>query len=223
MPTHLVIADDHALIRQGLRHALGVDESVEVVGEASSAAQACAVIEATKPDVVLLDVMLGDGNGIDVARQLRERYPTMGIVILTMHGDDDHLFRALDNGASAFVLKSASSDEVLSAIRHATVAPTSFAAADLAGAMRRRMERPKLTLTDRESEVLNLLKEGLSVAAVAKRLYIIESTAKTHIAKLYNKLDASNRAHAVMNAMRLGLISDDSGAAAGGPGAIARP
>ncbi len=215
MPTRLVIADDHALIRQGLRHALSVDESVEVVGEASSAAQAATVVDATKPDVVLLDVMLGDGNGIDVARMLRERYPKMGIVILTMHGDDDHLFRALDNGASAFVLKSASSDEVLSAIRHARVAPTSFAAADLAGAMRRRMERSKLTLTDRESEVLNLLKEGLSVSAVAKRLYISESTAKTHIAKLYNKLDASNRAHAVMNAMRLGLISDDSGAAAG--------
>ncbi len=210
MSTRLVIADDHALIRQGLRHALSVDESVDIVGEAGSAAEAESLIERERPDVVLIDVMLGDGNGLDVARTLRERYPTLGIVILTMHGDDEHLFRALDNGASAFVLKSASSDEVLSAIRHARIAPTSFAAADLAGAMRRRMEKPKLTLTDRETEVLDLLKEGLSVSAVAKRLYISESTAKTHIAKLYAKLDATNRAHAVMNAMRLGLIHGET-------------
>ncbi len=210
MSTRLVIADDHALIRQGLRHALSVDESVDIVGEAGSAAEAESLIDRERPDVVLIDVMLGDGNGLDVARTLRERYPALGIVILTMHGDDEHLFRALDNGASAFVLKSASSDEVLSAIKHARIAPTSFAAADLAGAMRRRMEKPKLTLTDRETEVLDLLKEGLSVSAVAKRLYISESTAKTHIAKLYAKLDATNRAHAVMNAMRLGLIKEET-------------
>lgn len=177
-------------------------------------AEAEALVERERPDVVLLDVMLGDGNGLDLAGDLRQRHPAMGIVILTMHGDDEHLFRALDNGASAFVLKSASSDEVLSAIRHAQVAPTSFAAADLAGAMRRRMEKPKLALTERESEVLNLLKDGPSVAAVAKRLYISESTAKTHIAKLYSKLGASNRAHAVMNAMRLGLLQDDGAVAA---------
>ncbi len=210
MSTRLVIADDHALIRQGLRHALAADESVDIVGEAGSAAETEVVVDRERPDVVLVDVMLGDGNGIDLARTLRDRYPTLGIVILTMHGDDEHLFRALDNGASAFVLKSASSDEVLSAIKHARIAPTSFAAADLAGAMRRRMEKPKLTLTERETEVLDLLKEGLSVSAVAKRLYISESTAKTHIAKLYSKLDATNRAHAVMNAMRLGLIREES-------------
>ncbi len=209
MSTRLVIADDHALIRQGLRHALSADEAVEIVGEAGSAAEAEVVIDRERPDVVLVDVMLGDGNGLDLARTLRDRYPTLGIVILTMHGDDEYLFRALDNGASAFVLKSASSDEVLSAIKHARIAPTSFAAADLAGAMRRRMEKPKLSLTERETEVLDLLKEGLSVSAVAKRLYISESTAKTHIAKLYSKLDATNRAHAVMNAMRLGLIREE--------------
>ncbi len=217
MSTRLVIADDHALIRQGLRHALSADEAVEIVGEAGSAAEAAVVIDRERPDVVLIDVMLGDGNGLDVARTLRDRYPTLGIVILTMHGDDEHLFRALDNGASAFVLKSASSDEVLSAINHARIAPTSFAAADLAGAMRRRMEKPKLSLTERETEVLDLLKEGLSVSAVAKRLYISESTAKTHIAKLYSKLDATNRAHAIMNAMRLGLIREES-ASGGGHG-----
>ncbi len=210
MSTRLVIADDHALIRQGLRHALAADESVDIVGEAGSAAETELVVDRERPDVVLVDVMLGDGNGLDLARTLRDRYPALGIVILTMHGDDEHLFKALDNGASAFVLKSASSDEVLSAIKHARIAPTSFAAADLAGAMRRRMEKPKLTLTERETEVLDLLKEGLSVSAVAKRLYISESTAKTHIAKLYSKLDATNRAHAIMNAMRLGLIREGS-------------
>ncbi|MDP9417985.1 MAG: response regulator transcription factor, partial [Actinomycetota bacterium] len=86
MSTRLVIADDHALIRQGLRHALSADEAVEIVGEAGSAAEAAVVIDRERPDVVLIDVMLGDGNGLDVARTLRDRYPTLGIVILTMHG-----------------------------------------------------------------------------------------------------------------------------------------
>ena len=206
MSTRLVIADDHALIRQGLRHALTADDAVEIVGEAGSAAEAEAVIDRERPDVVLVDVMLGDGNGLDLARTLRERYPTLGIVILTMHGDDEHLFRALDNGASAFVLKSAPATDVVAAARQAAVAPTSFTAHDLAGAMRRRMTEPQVRLTPREHEILQHLADGVSVAVLAKRLYISPSTAKTHMSKLYEKLGAQNRTQAIMEAVRLGLV-----------------
>lgn len=211
MAIRLVIVDDHTLIRQGLTSALQRDGSIEVVGEAASVAAAERLVDSLSPDVVLVDVSLPDGNGLDFAKALRARRTEVGIVVLTMHGDDQHLFRALDAGASAFVLKSAPSEEVIAAVQHAAVAPNSFTATDLASAMRRRMDGDRLKLTRREAEVLELLKDGLSVSAAARRMYISESTAKTHIARLYDKLGATNRTQAIMEALRLGLISQGPG------------
>lgn len=209
MAIRLVLVDDHTLIRQGLRHAFARDPAIEVVGEAGSAAQGLSAVATSRPDVVLLDVNLPDGNGLDLARELRQAHPEVGLVVLTMHGEDENLFKALEAGASAFVLKSASVEEVLAAVRHAALAPTSFMANDLAGAMRRKMQPGRPLLTQRESEVLDLLKDGLSVASVARRMYISESTAKSHIAKLYSKLGAANRTQAIMAALRLGLIRQE--------------
>jgi DNA-binding NarL/FixJ family response regulator len=219
MAIRLVIVDDHTLIRQGLRSALQRDGTIEVVGEAASVAAAEALVDRLTPDVVLIDVSLPDGNGLDFAKGLRARRREVGIVVLTMHGEDQHLFRALDAGASAFVLKSAPSEEVIAAVQHAAVAPNSFTATDLASAMRRRMDGDKLQLTKREAEVLDLLKDGLSVSAAARRMYISESTAKTHIARLYDKLGATNRTQAIMAALRLGLIRQDSATGGRGTGA----
>jgi DNA-binding NarL/FixJ family response regulator len=133
--------------------------------------------------------------------------PEAGIVILTMYAGDEQLFGALEAGASAFVAKDAPAEDVVAAARHAAASPTSFTAADLASAMRRRMTPAGPQLSPREREVLGLLADGLGVAQIAKRLYISESTAKTHISKLYEKLGANNRAQALMTAMRLGLIT----------------
>lgn len=213
MAIRLVLVDDHTLIRQGLAHAFEQDPALEVVGEAGSVAEASMLVATTAPDVVLVDVSLPDGNGLDLAVRLREAHDQLGIVVLTMHSDDEHLFRALDAGVSAFVLKSAPVEEVMASVRHAALAPTSFTAHDLAGAMQRRMNPQRPLLTPREAEVLDLLKDGLSVHSVARRLYISESTAKSHIAKLYGKLGATNRTQAIMEALRLGLISKDESAA----------
>lgn len=210
MTIRLVLVDDHALIRQGLAHAFERDPDVELVGEAGTAAEAAKLVQVLRPDVVLIDVSLPDGSGLDLAARLRGGNPHVGLVILTMHGEDENLFRALDLGASAFVLKSSPVDEVLEAVRHAAVAPTSFMANDLAEAMRRRMHPERPLLTPRESEVLDLLKDGHSVASLAKTMYISESTAKSHIAKLYDKLGATNRAQAIMAGLRLGLIRQDA-------------
>jgi DNA-binding NarL/FixJ family response regulator len=160
--------------------------------------------------VVVVDVRLPDGSGLDVARTLREHDGNVGIVVLTMYAGDEQLFAALDAGASAFVAKDAPADDVVNAARQAMVSPRSFAAADLADAMRRRMSPKGPQLSPREREVLELLSEGLGVAAIARHLYVSESTAKTHISKIYEKLGAANRAQAIMSAIRSGLLSDQA-------------
>lgn len=208
-----MLVDDHSLIRQGLRRAAEATEDIEVVAEAGSLAEARSLVGAAQPDVLVVDVNLGDGSGLDLVRELRAADPAVGLVVLTMYDGDDPLLGALDSGASVFVLKSAPSDEVLAAVRHSAKRPTSFTAEGLAGALRRRMAGPAVRLTPREDEILRLLAAGRSVAEVAGSLYISSSTAKTHISKLYDKLGASNRAHAMMEAVRLGLLdsSDASG------------
>jgi DNA-binding NarL/FixJ family response regulator len=205
----VVLVDDHDLIRQGLSRAFERQSDFTVAGEAGSVAEAAALTAAVKPDVVVTDVRLPDGTGLDLVRKLRESNPILGLVVLTMYAGDEQLFAALEAGASAFVAKDAPADDVVAAARHSLVAPRSFTAANLADAMRRRMEPRGPQLSPRELEVLGLLAEGLGVAAIARKLYVSESTAKTHISKIYEKLGAANRAQAIMKAVRSGLISGE--------------
>lgn len=205
-PLRVMLVDDHELVRQGINFLLTSDRGLQVVAEGSSLAEGMVLARSTAVDVLVVDVSLGDGSGLDLVRHARGLRPRLGIVVLTMHDDDNTLLEALDAGASALVLKSGSADEVIAAVKHAATAPDSFTAAGLAGAMRRRNNPDTPRLTVRETEVLQRLAAGDSVAAVAKQLYMSESTVKTHIAKLYDKLGANNRASAVMAAIRAGLI-----------------
>jgi DNA-binding NarL/FixJ family response regulator len=202
----VLLIDDHDLIRGGLRRAFERDGAFVVVGEAGTVAAGLAAAATEEPDVVVIDVNLPDGNGLDATQRLRRDRPGLGIVVLTMYDDDEHLFAALDAQASAFVAKSAPTEAVLSAAKHAAASPGAFSAADLAGAMRRRMDPAKPKLSAREQEVLDLLSAGLTVPALAKRLYVSESTAKTYVSKLYEKLGASNRSQALVEAVRVGLL-----------------
>lgn len=206
--TDVVLIDDHRVVRSGLRVALETEPDLVVVGEADSVDGGRRLLAQGLPDVVVCDVALGDGSGIDLVRTCRERSTTVGLVVLTMHHDDETLFAALDAGASALVLKSADLDELISAVRRAAVSPDVFSGAGLGAAMRRRAQSPGPLLTRRESEVLNLLKDGLSVHEVSRRLFLSDSTVKTHVAKLYDKLGATNRAQAIMIAVRKGLLDD---------------
>jgi DNA-binding NarL/FixJ family response regulator len=126
--------------------------------------------------------------------------------MLTMYAGDEQLFAALEAGASAFVPKNAPSDDVVEAARHAATTPQSFTAKDLADAMKRKLSPSGPQLSPREREVLQLLADGLGVAQISRRLFISESTTKTHISKLYEKLGAGNRAQALMTALKLGLL-----------------
>ena len=206
-----LVIDAHPVIRWGLLRVMGQEPDMHAVGEAGSALEALEQIALLQPEVVTVGVTLPDCNGLDLVRDLRDRYPDLGIVVLTTRSDDSVLFSALDRGASAFVSKHADAAEVLAAIRHSAAAASSFTAAGLAQAMRRRAAQPQAPLLSaREFQVLELLRDGCSIPQVGTRLHLSLSTAKTYVARLYDKLGASNRAQALMSAVRLGLLEESA-------------
>ena len=209
MSVRVVLCDDHDLIRGGLRRAFEETGDFQVVREVGTAADCLDAVREDEPEVLVVDIGLPDGDGLDVVRALRVEHPRLGIVVLTMYDDDEHLFRALDAGASAFVPKSDPSEKVIAAARHAVSAPGSFIAPDLAAALQRRMQPTGVQLTEREDEVLRLVAAGLTTGAVARKLFMSESTAKGHLARLFDKLGATNRTQAVMNAVKLGLLRSE--------------
>ena len=207
MTTRVLLIDDHELIRQGLARAFERDAEMTVVGQAGSVATGVAAFVDLGPDVVVTDLELPDGHGLEVVRQVRATNDTVGLVVLTMHAGDDQIFAAMEAGASAFVGKDSKATEVVSAARHAAVAPRTFLCSGLSAAMMRRASAPvQPKLSAREEEVLALLADGLGTGEIASRLYMSESTAKTHITHIYQKLGAANRAQALVAAMRLGLL-----------------
>lgn len=207
MTTRVLLIDDHELIRQGLARAFERDDETTVVGQAGSVAEGVAAFAELEPDVVVTDLELPDGHGLEVVRRVREGSDLVGVVVLTMHAGDDHIFAAMEAGASAFVGKDSKATDVVSAARHAAVAPRTFLCAGLSAAMMRRATAPATPkLSGREEEVLALLADGLGTSEIAGRLYMSESTAKTHITHIYQKLGAANRAQALVAAMRLGLL-----------------
>lgn len=208
MTTTVLLVDDHELIRQGLARAFERDDQMTVVGQAGGVAEALAAYASLRPDVVVTDLQLLDGHGLDVVRSIRAESDTVGLVVLTMHAGDDQIFAAMEAGASGFVGKDSKATEVVSAAKHAVVAPRTFLCTGLAAAMMRRAStHSKPTLSAREEEVLVLLAEGLGTGEIAGRLFLSESTAKTHITHIYQKLGAANRAQALVTAMRMGLLS----------------
>jgi DNA-binding NarL/FixJ family response regulator len=218
MGIRLVVIENQTLVRYALRELTNRNPDIEIVAECQSAAEAWQVVSLEQPDVVTLSVNLPDGDGLRLARELRDRHASLGIVILTSRGEDDILFRALETGVSAFVAETAPVEEVLGAIRHSAVAASSFTASGLANALtRRRDARERLALSPREIEVLRLLCDGLSVPAIAMQMFISYSTAKTYVARLYQKLGAANRAQALMVAVQHGLVSCDPEASGPAP------
>lgn len=212
-PIRILLVDDHELIRNGLAGVIDLEDDMTIVGLASSVADAMTAYDELGPDVVVADLQLQDGTGLDIVRTIRGKSDTAGLIVLTMHSGDDQIFAAMQAGASGFVGKDAPAGEVVRAARHAAVSPRSFVCSGLVGAMMRRQSSESTKLTDREHEVLLLLADGLGAAAIGDKLYLSESTAKSHIARIYQKLGASNRAQALVTAMRIGLLSSISSTA----------
>jgi DNA-binding NarL/FixJ family response regulator len=212
-PTRILLVDDHELIRNGLGAVIDLEDDLAVIATAGSVAEALASYSDLKPDVVIADLQLQDGTGLDIVRTIRRETDQVGLIVLTMHSGDDQIFAAMEAGASGFVGKDAPAGEVVKAARHAAVSPRSFVCAGLVGAMMRRQASESSRLTEREHDVLLLLADGMGAQAIGEKLYLSESTAKSHIARIYQKLGAVNRAQALVTAMRTGLLSSVAPAA----------
>jgi DNA-binding NarL/FixJ family response regulator len=211
MAVRIAVVDSNTLSRLGMSTLVADQPDLTVVAQAGSAADATQLVAAHRPNVVIIDSALADRGALRLARELRDRHATLGIVVLAGPGEDEILFQALDTGASAFVEKTAAPGEILGAIRHAAVAATSFIATGLVGALsRRRDNQSRFALSPREHEVLKLLRDNMSIPAVARTLYVSTSTAKTYVSRLYDKLGASSRAQALMIALSHGLIDYDT-------------
>ncbi|MCS6872177.1 MAG: response regulator transcription factor [Anaerolineae bacterium] len=204
----VVIIDDHEMVRRGLSLFLRGFADMQVVGEAANGAEAIQVCEEQKPDVVLMDIVMPEMNGIEATRLLRERFPEIAIVALSSASDTRSVTTTMQAGATSYLLKNVSDDQLANAIRAAqrgqrTLSPEATQA--LINAATRPPE-PDFRLTEREREVLALLSEGLNNQEIAERLFISRSTVKYHISSILAKLGVSNRAEAVSLALKHSLV-----------------
>jgi DNA-binding NarL/FixJ family response regulator len=208
----LLLADDHRMLREGLRRSM-VDEGFDVVGEADNGEEAVRLVAELKPDVVLMDVSMPEMDGVEATRIIRSTDTHTRVIMLTMHADAEVLGDAIRAGASGYLVKDCSTDEVAEAVRLAAKGDTALSP-QLAATMLdevRRLEVPNPAeedriITKREEEVLQHIADGCSTPEVAERLYISQKTVKNHLASIYQKLDARDRTQAVLQAVRMGII-----------------
>ena len=199
----VLVIDDHESVRAGIKVALSRAGHI-CVGEASSVSEARAQIAHTNPQVIVVDLSLPDGNGLEIVRWARSISNRIGIVVLTLNPAQDFLLTVMKSGASAFVEKSAPLAELISAIEHSHVAPLSFSAQGITRAIKKDHEANALTM--RELQVLEKLSGGLSASDIGRELFITEATVKTHLASIYRKLDSKNRIQAIIAAKKIGLL-----------------
>jgi two-component system, NarL family, response regulator DevR len=205
--TRVAIVDDHALLRAGTRQILDSHERIEVVGEAQDAAGAVALVAASQPDVVLVDIRLPDGNGIEVARRLVADHPTCAVVILSAYDDDHYVEAALTAGVSGYLLKTMPGDELTRSVL-AAHGGTTVLDPTLVARLARPREAPApdpTRLTWREHEVAGLVAEGLPNKTIAARLGISARTVEAHLNHVFSKLDISSRTELVRFALSHGL------------------
>jgi two-component system, NarL family, response regulator DevR len=210
-PIRIVLVDDHAILRQGLRSVLERDADLVIVGEASSEAEAVAVVGATNPDVVLLDLKLSAGSdyeGLSLCTKLSGAHPGIGLLVLTTFLDEDLVVRAVHAGARGYVVKDVDTTELVRAIRAISAGESAFDSRSAAAVVRSMSGRGehRQQLTDREVEVLRLLAAGLSNNKIGEKLFISATTAKFHVSNIMRKLEVSRRAEAVYAASKRGLI-----------------
>jgi DNA-binding NarL/FixJ family response regulator len=213
-PTRVLVVDDQQLFRRGLVMLLGVEDDIEVVGEAGDGIAATELAASAVPDVILMDVRMPKRSGIEACVAIKEAAPTARIIMLTVSDEEADLYDAVKNGASGYLLKDSSIDEVAQAIRvvadgQSLISPSmAIKLLDEFKQMSRsdRQQVPTPKLTDRELEVLKLVAQGLNNREIAKRLFISENTVKNHVRNILEKLQLHSRMEAVMYAVREKLL-----------------
>jgi DNA-binding NarL/FixJ family response regulator len=217
----VILAEDHAVVRQGTRQLLERYPDIEVIGEASDGQEAVALTQELKPDVVIMDVRMPRMSGIEATRKIKEQYPEVGVLVLTAHDDDEYVFALLEAGANGYLLKTAEIEELVKAIRAVYVGQSALDPLITQKVVAQFMNGKSLPdvmaqvseemdgLTSRELEVLRLVGQGLTNKEVAQQLYISDRTVQAHLSSIFSKLQVASRTEAVMYAIRKGWITVD--------------
>jgi DNA-binding NarL/FixJ family response regulator len=212
-PIRVVLADDHAVVRKGIREFLTEPGDIAVIAEASNGEEAIELLEQTRPDVAVLDIQMPKRSGIDVCRHVRAQHWPIGILILTAYDDDPYVLAVLQAGANGYVLKTADADDIIQAVRDVHEGKSALdpviarkLMAQLAG---RAENKPIETLTPRETDVLKLAARGYTNKAIGAQLHLSDRTVQGHLANIYGKLHVATRTEAVMRAVSLGWLSPE--------------
>jgi len=214
MKTKVVIADDHAIVREGVRMILAKEKDIEVVGEADDGSQALHLVETLKPNVVIMDISMPGMGGIEATQALKARHPEVAVLALTMHEDESYVFQLLRAGASGYVLKRAAAQDLVQAVRAAAKGEAFLypsvarkVVEDYLKRVQAGEERERYDgLTEREKEILTHIAQGLSNQQIAEKLFISIKTVQTHRAHILEKLGLHDRTELVRYAIRKGLI-----------------
>ncbi|MCZ0703299.1 NarL family two-component system response regulator LiaR [Natronobacillus azotifigens] len=207
----IVVVDDHDIVRKGVISYLETEDNFDVVGEASSGNEGVKVVLAEKPDVVLMDLIMEDGTGMEATKEIKANLPNCKVIILTSYYDDAQVFPVLEAGAFSYLLKTASADEIVNAITKAyqgenVIEPK--VAHKVMNRFQSKQEKPHDSLTERELEVLICVAEGASNQEIADQLFIGVKTVKTHVSNILRKLDVHDRTQAAVYAHRNQLLRD---------------
>jgi len=209
----VILADDHAVVRKGIREFLTEPGDIKVVAEAADGAEAIALLEQEQPDVAVLDIQMPKRSGIDVCRHVRAQHWPIGILILTAYDDDPYVMAVLQAGANGYVLKTADADDIIQAVRDVHEGKSALdpviarkLMAQLAG---RADTQPIESLTPRETDVLKLAARGYTNKAIGAQLHLSDRTVQGHLANIYGKLHVATRTEAVMRAVSLGWLSPE--------------
>lgn len=202
----ILITDDHPVVRAGLEGMLSRQPDMEVVGEAGDGAEGTRMAEKLRPDVVLMDLRMPALDGVAATQEIKARCPEINILVLTTYDSDADILRAVEAGATGYLLKDAPREELYEAVRATSQGKVLFAPAVAEKLMRRIREPRRDTLSQREIEVLGLVRRGLSNKEIARSLHISEATIKTHLIHTFRKLDVEDRTAAVSVALERGIL-----------------
>jgi DNA-binding NarL/FixJ family response regulator len=207
----ILLADDHIVVRAGIRQFLELSPDLQVVAEASNGREACEMLKQFQPDVAVMDIQMPVMSGIEATRWIRENRLAVGVLVLTAYDDDPYVQAVLQAGANGYVLKTANPQEIIQAIRDVfhgkTVLDAALTQKLIARLARQDEKAPVEPLTDRELQILTLTAKGYTNKAIAVQLGISDRTVQNHLANIFQKLAAESRTEAVMRAVSLGLIS----------------
>lgn len=211
----VLLADDHHIVRAGIRQLLESAKDLEVVAEGADGEEAETLIEKHKPDVAVLDIQMPKASGIEVTRWVRGRFPEVGVLILTAYNDDPYVMAVLQAGANGYVLKTAKADELIQAVRDVHEGKSALDPTITRKLMSNLFKTPQQMtgdpLTDRELDVLRLAAKGYTNKAIGVQLGISDRTVQGHLAHIFDKMQATSRTEAVMRAVSLGWISQSTG------------